>query len=120
MSKEKSSEILAVTIKLLKMALYLTAMRRKMRNLWQITMNQSNSRCLITTVSRAKEETNSKNQKMMSKIVTMMRKKERMRVMKKREKKSLKMKMSNFRPIIDFQVVSILRPRATIVNLTRR
>ena len=57
---------------------------------------------------------------MMSKIVTIMRKKGKMRVMKKKEKKNLKMKMNNFHLIIDFQVVSILKLRATTVNLIRR
>ena len=57
---------------------------------------------------------------MTSKIVTIMRKKGKMRVMKKKEKKNLKMKMNNFHLIIDFQVVSILKLRATTVNLIRR
>ena len=57
---------------------------------------------------------------MTSKTVTIMRKKGKMRVMKKKEKKNLKMKMNNFHLIIDFQVVSILKLRATTVNLIRR
>ena len=57
---------------------------------------------------------------MTSKIVTIMRKKGKMRVMKKKEKKNLKMKMNNFHLIIDFQVVSTLKLRATTVNLIRR
>ena len=52
--------------------------------------------------------------------MTIMRKKGKMRVMKKKEKKNLKMKMNNFHLIIDFQVVSILKLRATTVNLIRR
>lgn len=83
-------------------------------------MNQSNSRCPITTVNHDKEDINSKNQKMRNKIVMTMRKKGKMRVMRKKERKNLKMKMSNFHLIIDFQVVSTLKLRATTVNLIRR
>ena len=57
---------------------------------------------------------------MTSKTVTIMRKKGKMRVMKKKEKKNLKMKMNNFHLITDFQVVSTLKLRATTVNLIRR
>ena len=49
-----------------------------------------------------------------------MRKKGKMRVMRKKEKKNLKMKMTNFHLIIGFQVASILKLRATTVNLIRR
>ena len=52
--------------------------------------------------------------------MTIMRKKGKMRVMKKKEKKNLKMKMNNFHLITDFQVVSTLKLRATTVNLIRR
>lgn len=57
---------------------------------------------------------------MTSKTVTIMRKKGKMRVMKKKEKKNLKMKMNSFHLITDFQVVSTLKLRATTVNLIRR
>ena len=57
---------------------------------------------------------------MTSKTVTIMRKKGKMRVMKKKEKKNLKMKMNSFHLITDFQVVSTLKLKATTVNLIRR
>ena len=57
---------------------------------------------------------------MRNKIVMTMRKKGKMRVMRRKERKNLKMKMNNFHLIIDFQVVSTLKLRATTVNLIRR
>ena len=57
---------------------------------------------------------------MRNKIVMTMRKKVKMRVMRRKERKNLKMKMNNFHLIIDFQVVSTLKLRATTVNLIRR
>ena len=78
-----------------------------------------NSRCLITTVSRTKDEvnSNSKIQKMMSKIVTtMMKRKGRKRA---KRKKIQMMRTTSIPHIIDFLAVSTLRHRATIANLTR-
>ena len=94
---------------------------KKMRkNLWQTTTSLSNSRCLITTVSRTRDElnSNSKIQKMMSKIVTttMMKRKERKRV---KRKTIQMMKTTNIKPTIDFLAVSILKHRATTASSTK-
>ena len=94
--------------------------KRMRKNLWQTTTSLSNSRCLITTVSHTKDEvnSNSKIQKMMSKIVmtTMMKRKERKRV---KRKTIQMMKTTNIKPTIDFLAVSILKHRATTASSTR-
>ena len=94
--------------------------KRMRKNRWQTTMSLSNSRCLITTVSRTKDElnSNSKIQKMMSKIVTttMTKRKERKRA---KRKKIQMMKTTNILHTIDFLAVSTLRHRATTASSTR-
>ena len=117
-SKARCWEILAVTIKSERMNHNLIVKKTR-KNLWQTITSLSNSRCLITTVSRTKDEvnSNSKIQKMMSKIVTtMMKRKERKRA---RRKKIQMMRTTSIPHIIDFLAVSTLRHRATIANLTR-
>ena len=117
-SRERFCEILAVTIKLEKTTRSLIVKRMR-KNLWQTTTSLLNSRCLITTVSRTKDEvnSNSKIQKMMSKTVTTMMTKKRERKRVKRRK--IRMMKMTILSTIDFLAVSILKPKAIIANLTR-